>query len=122
MCADETDRDNHGGDFADLRKSGGIYVGKTMYFHRLASDLATRMFFLARPRRFGKSLMITALKAIFQGRRGLFDGLAVANTDWKSWGQTLAPMKPEGEADGGPPLLKLRRTGVVQVMSGDAPR
>ena len=30
--------------------------------------------------------------------------------------------KPEGEADGGPPLLKLRRTGVVQTMSGEAPR
>jgi len=42
--------------------------------------------------------------------------------EMKFWGQTLAPMQPEGEADGGPPLLKLRRTGVVQVMSGEALR
>ena len=60
-------------DFADLRKSGGIYVDKTMYFHRLIDNLTTKLYFLARPRRFGKSLMITALKAIFQGRRELFE-------------------------------------------------
>ena len=74
-------------DFPDLRRSGGIYVDKTAYFHRLASSLTTRMYFLSRPRRFGKSLMITALKAIFQGRRGLFDGLAIAGMDWewKKW-------------------------------------
>ncbi len=71
-------------DFPDLRRSGCIYVDKTAYFHRLVTDVGTRMFFLARPRRFGKSLMITALKAIFQGRRELFDGLAIAQTDW-SW-------------------------------------
>ena len=70
-------------DFADLRKSGGIYVDKTMYFHRLIDNLTTKLYFLARPRRFGKSLMITALKAIFQGRRELFDGLAIADTDWE---------------------------------------
>ena len=74
-------------DFPDLRRSGCIYVDKTAYFHRLVTDVGTRMFFLARPRRFGKSLMITALKAIFQGRRELFDGLAIAQTDWawKKW-------------------------------------
>ena len=69
-------------DFADLRRKGCIYVDKTAYFHRLVTDVGTSMFFLARPRRFGKSLMITALKAIFQGRRELFDGLAIAQTDW----------------------------------------
>ena len=69
-------------DFPDLRRTGCIYVDKTAYFHRLVTDVGTRMFFLARPRRFGKSLMITALKAIFQGRRELFDGLAIAQTDW----------------------------------------
>ena len=69
-------------DFPDLRRKGCIYVDKTAYFHRLVTDVGTSMFFLARPRRFGKSLMITALKAIFQGRRELFDGLAIAGTDW----------------------------------------
>ena len=76
------------GNFVDLRKKGCIYVDKTAYFHRLISDVGTSMLFLARPRRFGKSLMITALKAIFQGRRELFDGLAIADMDWdwsKKW-------------------------------------
>ena len=74
-------------DFVDLRKKGCIYVDKTAYFHRLITDVGTNMLFLARPRRFGKSLMITALKAIFQGRRELFDGLAIEPLwDWsKKW-------------------------------------
>ncbi len=70
------------GDFPDLRRKGCIYVDKTAYFHRLVSDIGTNFFFFSRPRRFGKSLMITALKAIFEGRRELFDGLAISKTDW----------------------------------------
>ena len=70
-------------DFATLIKKGGIYVDKTAYFHRLISNEMNNLLFLARPRRFGKSLMITALKEIFMGRRELFEGLAISNTDWK---------------------------------------
>ena len=60
-------------DFADLIKHGGIYVDKTAYFHRLVSNEMNRLLFLARPHRFGKSLMIAALKEIFTGRRESFD-------------------------------------------------
>ena len=70
-------------DFADLITHGGIYVDKTAYFYRLVSNEMNNLLFLARPRRFGKSLMITALKEIFSGRRELFDGLAISKTDWK---------------------------------------
>ena len=70
-------------DFATLIRKGGIYVDKTAYFHRLVSNEMNNLLFLARPRRFGKSLMITALKEIFSGRRELFDGLAISKTDWK---------------------------------------
>lgn len=70
-------------DFPKLRESGCIYVDKTAFFHRLISTTGTNLFFLSRPRRFGKSLMISTLKAIFQGRRELFEDLAIANTDWK---------------------------------------
>ena len=70
-------------DFADLIKKGGIYVDKTGYFHRLISNEVNNFLFFARPRRFGKSLMITALKEIFEGRRELFEGLAISKTDWK---------------------------------------
>ena len=70
-------------DFPKLREKGCIYVDKTMFLHRLASDVGTNLFFLSRPRRFGKSLTISALKALFSGRRELFEGLAIDKTDWK---------------------------------------
>ena len=70
-------------DFAKLRRSGAIYVDKTAYFHRLISGSGLDCVFLSRPRRFGKSLMISTFEEIFKGRRDLFDGLAIAKTDWQ---------------------------------------
>ncbi|MBR6058280.1 MAG: AAA family ATPase [Victivallales bacterium] len=69
-------------DFPEIRGNGCIYVDKTAYFHKLITMKDARRFFIARPRRFGKSLMISTLKAIFEGRRELFDGLAISRTDW----------------------------------------
>ena len=69
-------------DFAEIRTNQCIYVDKTAYLYHLISCLNARRFFQARPRRFGKSLMISTLKAIFEGRRELFDGLAISQTDW----------------------------------------
>ena len=68
-------------DFPEMRRKGCVYVDKTAYLHKLLLGPDSR-FFLARPRRFGKSLMISTLKAIFEGRRELFDGLAISKTDW----------------------------------------
>ena len=75
-------------DFADLRttdRGNCIYVDKTDYFHRLVTASGKKLFFIARPRRFGKSLMITTFKYIFEGRRELFKGLKIDRTDydWK---------------------------------------
>jgi len=72
-------------DFQDIIDSGCLYVDKTAYLHRLISTQGLKFCFLSRPRRFGKSLMLSTLKAIFQGRRELFDGLAIAKSDydWK---------------------------------------
>ena len=53
----------------------------------MATDRGAYFYFLARPRRFGKSLMISTLKAMFQGKRDLFEGLAIMNTDW-DWSKT----------------------------------
>ena len=53
-----------------------LYVDKTAYLHRLVTAPDGKCFFLARPRRFGKSLMITTLKEIFNGRKDLFVGLS----------------------------------------------
>ena len=69
--------------FPELRRKECVYVDKTGYFHRLITRLDASRFFLARPRRFGKSLMISTLQAIFEGRRELFDGLDISRTDWK---------------------------------------
>jgi len=54
-----------------------------MFIHRLVSDRNSNLFFISRPRRFGKSLTISALKALFSGRRELFKGLYIDKTDWK---------------------------------------
>ena len=69
-------------DFPSLRKSGCLYIDKTAWLARLATDPEAFFFFLARPRRFGKSLMISTLEAMFQGKRELFEGLAIMDTDW----------------------------------------
>ncbi len=53
-----------------------------MFMYRLVSDSSSKLFFISRPRRFGKSLTISALKALFSGRRELFEGLAIDKMDW----------------------------------------
>ena len=78
-------------DFAEIRQSKYLYVDKTGWFHRLATAEGRKMFFLARPRRFGKSLMISTLKAMFQGRKDLFEGLAIMDTDW-DWEKERRPV------------------------------
>ncbi|MDY5499142.1 MAG: AAA family ATPase, partial [Sphaerochaetaceae bacterium] len=72
--------------FSNLRESGCLYVDKTAYLAKLVA-VSGRMFFLSRPRRFGKSLTISTLEAIFQGKRELFKGLAIDKTDydWKTY-------------------------------------
>ena len=70
-------------DFPALRRDGKIYVDKTGFIHRMVTDPNTRLFFISRPRRFGKSLTVSAIKALFSGRRELFKGLYIENTDWK---------------------------------------
>ena len=70
-------------DFPKIRRDGKIYVDKTMFMHRLVTDPDSNLFFISRPRRFGKSLTISALKALFSGRRELFKGLYIDGTDWK---------------------------------------
>ena len=69
-------------DFEDLIKSECIYVDKTAYMCRPASDKGNKVVFTLRPRRFGKSLTVSAFKALFQGRRGLFRGLDIERLSW----------------------------------------
>ncbi|MBR4221949.1 MAG: ATP-binding protein [Victivallales bacterium] len=70
--------------FQDLIRGNFLYVDKTEYVWKLIRP-AQEMYFLSRPRRFGKSLLVSTLKAIFQGKRELFKGLALYDKpyDWK---------------------------------------
>lgn len=69
-------------DFPSLRQDGYLYVDKTALVYKLASE--GRVYFLSRPRRFGKSLLLSTLGAYFEGRKELFAGLALEQLeqDW----------------------------------------
>jgi hypothetical protein len=67
--------------FEKLRTNGDLYVDKTMFACKMVQDF--NIVFLSRPRRFGKSLMISTLQALFEGKKDLFNGLyAYDNWDW----------------------------------------
>ena len=72
--------------FENIIRDHFLYVDKTEYIWKLIEP-PQEMYFLSRPRRFGKSLMISTLKTIFEGRRELFDGLAISKKeyDWKPY-------------------------------------
>ncbi|MDR0681349.1 MAG: AAA family ATPase, partial [Dysgonamonadaceae bacterium] len=69
-------------DFEKLRTGDYVYVDKTAYVHQLTR--VSWPYFLGRPRRFGKSLFLSTLKAFFLGKKELFDGLAIAGLE-KEW-------------------------------------
>ena len=73
--------------FRELREKGFTYVDKTAMLLPLVDLSIGKQFFIARPRRFGKSLLVSTLHCLFEGRRELFDGLAIEpKWDWsKSW-------------------------------------
>lgn len=66
--------------FSEIREERYVYVDKTEYIF----DLATRgkYYFLSRPRRFGKSLLLSTIDSLFRGRRDLFEGLFISGKDW----------------------------------------
>ena len=70
--------------FENLRRDGYTYVDKTDLLWRLVANTEGRQFFISRPRRFGKSLMLSTLRAIFEGKRELFKGLKIDRMkyDW----------------------------------------
>lgn len=68
-------------DFESLRKDGYLYVDKTRSIRNLVEN--GKYYFLSRPRRFGKSLLLSTLKAYFEGKRELFKGLAIDSDDVK---------------------------------------
>ena len=61
--------------FKNIREDDFAYVDKTAHIYRLASE--GKCYFLSRPRRFGKSLLLSTLKSYFQGKKEMFEGLAI---------------------------------------------
>ena len=70
--------------FEKIRKEGYAYVDKTALVYNLVSQGA--YYFLSRPRRFGKSLLLSTLRAYFEGKKEIFKGLAIEELD-KEWKQ-----------------------------------
>lgn len=71
--------------FEEIRTMDYLYVDKTAFVWKLAN--MGKVYFLSRPRRFGKSLLLSTLKSYFLGRQDLFEGLAISEveTEWKQY-------------------------------------
>ena len=69
--------------FERIRKEDKLYIDKTEYIYRMAHTSGT-YFFLGRPRRFGKSLLVTTMQSYFEGKKDLFKGLAIEKLE-KEW-------------------------------------
>ena len=80
--------------FEKLRRAGYVYVDKTDMLWRLVSETEDSQFFIARPRRFGKSLMLSTLRCIFEGKRELFRGLKIEKKryDWRKYPVVMLDM------------------------------
>jgi len=71
--------------FEHIIEGDMLYVDKTAYVHRMVHE--GKFYFLSRPRRFGKSLLLTTLKAYFEGKKDLFKGLYIDDKeqDWTTY-------------------------------------
>jgi len=72
--------------FSELRTSDYLYIDKTEYIHRMITG--GRRFFLSRPRRFGKSLLVSTIKEVLTANKSLFHGLWIESSDyqWHEYG------------------------------------
>lgn len=68
--------------FSEIREQNYIYIDKTAFIWRITNS--GKPYFLSRPRRFGKSLLLSTFEAYFEGRKDLFEGLAIAEME-KNW-------------------------------------
>ena len=101
--------------FENLRKDGYTYVDKTDLLWRLVANTEGRQFFISRPRRFGKSLMLSTLKAIFEGKRELFRRLKITKLkyDWKK-----RPVVMLNMAEVGAPTVDKLRENLSDMVRG----
>ena len=69
--------------FSEIREEDFLYVDKTEYIYRM-THTSGKYFFLSRPRRFGKSLLVSTFESYFEGKKELFKGLAIEKLE-KDW-------------------------------------
>lgn len=69
--------------FSEIREEDFLYVDKTEYIYRM-THTSGKYFFLSRPRRFGKSLLVSTMQSYFEGKKELFKGLAIEKLE-KDW-------------------------------------
>jgi hypothetical protein len=82
--------------FEKLRKDGAVYVDKTEYVYNLINTGS--VYFLSRPRRFGKSLLISTLKELFKGNKEIFEGLYIYDKwEWTKKYPVINPLEKEGK-------------------------
>ncbi len=92
-------------DFETMRTEGYLYVDKTRAIHRMVTQ--GKFYFLSRPRRFGKSVLVTTLQCLFQGKQDLFDGLWIAEqSDWNWKEHPVVVFDFTGIANTTPELLQ----------------
>ena len=93
-------------DFEKLITDGCVYVDKTDMLYRLASA-KDAVYFISRPRRFGKSLMLSTLKCLFEGKRTLFKGLKIEKK-W-DWSKTYPVISLNMRSETAPDIPRLDR-------------
>lgn len=71
--------------FSEIREEDFLYVDKTEYIYRM-THTSGKYFFLSRPRRFGKSLLVSTMQSYFEGKKELFKGLAIEKLE-KDWSE-----------------------------------
>ena len=71
--------------FEEIRRLDNLYIDKTEYIYRIAHTNG-KYFFLSRPRRFGKSLLVSTFQSYFEGKKELFEGLAIEKLE-KEWNE-----------------------------------
>jgi len=99
--------------FAEIRQLGKIYVDKTAYIHNLVNVQKYKYVFLARPRRFGKSLLCNTFKAYFKGQKELFE--ACPEQGWK--GLKIMELEKEWKKN---PVLHFTMSGLKNCTIAEA--
>ncbi|MDR1136328.1 MAG: AAA family ATPase [Clostridiales Family XIII bacterium] len=103
--------------FRKIIEGGWLYADKTEYVYKLINEGAC--YFLSRPRRFGKSLLLSTISEVFKGSRELFDGLWIGSSDYDFTPYPVIRIDMSGVSAGTPGELKEGLLHVVNRIAGD---